>query len=208
MGQYIHAVIAGWQVPPVPAQPRLRAALERWAEVITPAGLHARLALLDPAAAAKIDYRNLRRTVRALEVILTSGRRFSEQRRRQAALYRTFMLGLTRPRPELYARIDVRIQAMLDAGLVAEVSRLLAQGYSPDLPTLSAIGYRQIVAHLQGDLPLNEAVRQMRRQTRVFVRRQANWFKETDPAIHWFQAGVVTLAEIEGQLRAWLAGAN
>ncbi len=188
-GQYIWAVVEGWQVPRVPPQPHLRAALERWGAAIGPEALHARLARLDPQAAARILPSNLRRTVRALEVIFTTGRRFSEQQRKQPPPYDTLILGLTRPRPELHARIDARIDAMLAAGWLDEVRRLLEAGYSPDLPAMSGIGYAELITYLQGQISLEEAVRQIRRRTRRFVRRQANWFKADDPRIHWFPAG-------------------
>ena len=203
-GQYIRAVIQGWDVPKVEPNPELRAALEDWAAEIGGDGLHLRLTTLDPQAAARIDRRNLRRTVRALEVILSSGRRFSEQRQSQPSRYRCLLLGLTRPRAELYQRIDARIQMMIDAGLVEEVQALLRRGYSPDLPTLSAIGYREMIAYLQGKLPLDEAVRQMQRATRIFVRRQANWFKPDDPDIHWFRAGEDTLDEMLRVIREFV----
>ena len=203
-GQYIRAVIQGWDVPKVEPNPELRAALEDWAAEIGGDGLHQRLTTLDPQAAAGIDGRNLRRTVRALEVILSSGRRFSEQRQSQPSRYRCLLLGLTRPRAELYQRIDARIQMMIDAGLVEEVQALLRRGYSPDLPTLSAIGYREMIAYLQGKLPLDEAVRQMQRATRIFVRRQANWFKPDDPDIHWFRAGEDTLDEMLRVIREFV----
>jgi len=203
-GQYIRAVIQGWDVPKVEPNPELRAALEDWAAEIGGDGLHQRLTTLDPQAAAGIDGRNLRRTVRALEVILSSGRRFSEQRQSQPSRYRCLLLGLTRPRAELYQRIDARIQMMIDAGLVEEVQALLRRGYSLDLPTLSAIGYREMIAYLQGKLPLDEAVRQMQRATRIFVRRQANWFKPDDPDIHWFRAGEGTLDEMLRVIREFV----
>lgn len=204
-GQYLRAVTQAWEGPRVAPDPRLRAALESWACEIGALGLHQRLARLDPVAAGGIDYRNLRRTVRAWEVILTTGRRFSEQRQRGASPYRLFQLGLNRPRAELYARIDARIDAMLAAGLVEEVAGLLAAGYSPDLPALSAIGYRQIITHLQGHIRLEEAVEQIRHDTRVFVRRQANWFKPDDPDIHWFQAGLQPVELMEAEIQRWLA---
>ncbi len=207
-GQYLRAVAHGWQPPAVEPDPRLRRALEAWASEIGPDGLHARLAVLDPSAAQSIDYHNLRRTVRALEVILSSGRRFSEQRQAGPPPYRLLQLGLTRPRPDLYARIDARIQAMLEAGLVDEVSGLLAQGYAPDLPSLSAIGYREIVAYLQGRGTLDEAVGAIQRNTRTFVRRQANWFKLDDPSIHWFDArdSAAALSAMKTAIRNWLKG--
>lgn len=184
-GQYIQAILDGWVPPALPPQPALRAALEGWAEQIGGDGLHARLAVLDPTAAANIDPRNVRRTLRALEVILATGRRFSAQRGQTPSPYRVLRLGLTRPRPELYARIDARIDAMLAAGWLDEVRSLLAAGYSPSLPSLSAIGYAQLAAHLRGELTLDEAVAEIKRLTRSFVRRQYAWFKPADPAIHW-----------------------
>lgn len=205
-GQYIRAVIEGWQAPPVPSQPALRQALERWAAEIGPAALHARLALLDPQAAAKIDYRNLRRTVRALEVIFSTGQRFSQQRQSGQRRYDCRIFGLHLPRPELYARIDARVEAMLAAGLVQEVQRLLKSGCSPELPTLSAIGYREICRHLAGELSLPEAVQQIKRQTRVLVRRQANWFKADDPQIQWVRSDAQAAATIEQEVRRWLEG--
>ncbi len=196
-GQYIRAVTQGWEVPAVEPDLGLRRALQSWADQVGQAGLHRVLAVLDPAAAHSIDARNLRRTVRALEVIYSTGRRFSDQRQRGETPYRILTLGLWRPRTELYARIDARIQDMLSNGLIEEVRGLLAEGYSAELPALSAIGYRQIIAYLNGSLSLGEAVAQIQRATRVFVRRQANWFKPDDPTIHWFQvvAGVETALE-------------
>jgi tRNA dimethylallyltransferase len=188
-GQYIWAVCEGWEVPAVKPEPALRAVLERWATRVGSAGLHARLAVVDPAAANQIDPRNTRRTVRALEVILTTGRQFSAQRRRTAPPFRICMLGLTRPRADLYARIDRRLAEMMAAGFLAEVEALRAKGYHAALPSLSAIGYQELAAHLAGEFDLEEALRLIRRRTRQFVRRQANWFKPKDSRIHWFAAG-------------------
>ncbi len=203
-GQYVRAVIEGWRIPPQAPDPRLRDALDQWAAEIGGAALHDRLAVLDPAAAASIDERNVRRTVRALEVTLHSGRRFSEQRLRSECPYQLLILGLKRPREELYARIDARIDAMIKGGLVEEVRSLLDKGYSDDLPTLSAIGYREILAYLQGKISLDEAVLLMKRQTHQFVRRQANWFKENDPSIHWVQAGDGAVDEMDALIRKQL----
>jgi tRNA dimethylallyltransferase len=205
-GQYIRAVTEGWQAPAAQPDPRLRGVLETWAAQIGPLGLHERLAQLDPPAGEQIEARNLRRTVRALEVILSTGRRFSAQRRRGETPYRLLTLGLNRPRPELYARIDARIEAMFAAGWVDEVRGLLAQGYSPELPSLSAIGYPQVIDYLQGKSTYAEAVMLIKRLTRQFVRRQANWFKENDPQIHWFPAGERTLEAMEGVIRGWITG--
>ncbi|MEX1246950.1 MAG: tRNA (adenosine(37)-N6)-dimethylallyltransferase MiaA [Anaerolineales bacterium] len=188
-GQYLRAICEGWTPPKLAPRPKLRAALAAWEGEIGKEEIHRRLALLDPEAAKHIDSRNARRTLRALEVIISTGRRFSDQRRRQGSPYRELQVGLARPRPELYDRIDTRIQAMLDTGWLDEVHTLLAKGYDPELPSMSAIGYAQLSAHLRGELSLEEAVAEIKRKTRLFVRRQASWFKPTDPNIHWFEAG-------------------
>jgi tRNA dimethylallyltransferase len=159
---------------------------------------------MDPEAARKIDPRNFRRTIRALEVILTTGRRFSEQRGQSESPYHLLTVGLTRPRPELYERVDRRIEEMFAHGFLDEVKRLLAQGYSPTLPTMSAIGYRECIRVVNGELNEEQAKAEIRRLTRVFVRRQANWFKESDPHIRWFPVREGVLDEIETYLGAAL----
>ncbi len=90
---------------------------------------------------------------------------------------------------------------MFARGLLDEVQSLIEKGYSPDLPSMSAIGYREAAAVLRGEMTIEEAKAQMKRLTRIFVRRQANWFKETDPSIRWFEAGRVSMQEIERFLR-------
>ena len=188
-GQYVRAVSEAWTPPEVEPDPRLRGVLENLAKEKGIYWLHAGLGRVDPTAAAKIDARNLRRTVRALEVILTTGRLFSGQRQQSESPYDLLVIGLKRPRVELYQRIDERIETMFAAGLLDEVKSLLDKGYSPDLPTMSAIGYRECVRVLKGQLSVEQAKVEMRRATRIFVRRQANWFKEDDPDIHWFEVG-------------------
>ena len=203
-GQYIHAVTYGWTPPVTAPDARLRAELEAEAGLRGYQALHADLQKLDPLAAEKIDPRNLRRTIRALEVIRLTGKKFSEQRGQVEGPYRLLTIGLTRPRPELYARVDARIEAMFAAGLLDEVQRLLDAGCSPDLPTMSAIGYRECINVLAGRMELEQAKVEMRRLTRIFIRRQANWFKLSDPSIHWFEAGQLNLDQIEANIRAFL----
>jgi tRNA dimethylallyltransferase len=202
-GQYVRAVTDGWLVPPgAPAGP-LRAELEQLLAEGGVGALAERLRAVDPDSAAIVDTRNPRRVIRALEVALTTGESFVAQRRKSPPPFEPIWLGLWLPRPELYARIDARIDAMLAAGLVAEVEGLVAQGYGWELPAMSAVGYRQIGAYLRGDQTLAEAVLEIRRATRQFVRRQANWFKMGDPAIHWVPAGPPAAAD----LAAWLQSA-
>lgn len=206
-GQYVRAVTQAWTPPEVQPEARLRAVLEDEAKKNSPAWLHARLAHLDPAAASLIDSRNLRRTVRALEVILTTGQPFSRQRTQGTSPYEVLIIGLSRPRSELYARIDARIEAMFEAGLLEEVRTLLARGFSPQLPSMSGIGYRECCRVLQGELTEAEARMLMRRATRAFVRRQSNWFKSGDPSVHWFEANMPdvldkTISLINAKIRA------
>lgn len=198
-GQYIRAVIEDWQVPQLAPDLQMRQAIHEWGKMIGGEELHRKLSRLDPAAAEKIDWRNLRRTVRAWEVILRTGRRFSDQRLKGESPYALTIIGLKRPRVELYKRIDARIDAMIAGGLIEEVRSLLAKGYSPELPSLSAIGYREIITYLQGQITLDEAVIRIKRATRIFVRRQSNWFKGNDPAIHWYEnrPGILDLIEQE-----------
>lgn len=188
-GQYVHSVTKGWTPPSVKPNQELRAELENMARLNSPQWLHEKLSLLDPSAAKSIDPRNPRRTMRALEVILSSGRRFSELKGQFPPPYHIVQVGLTLSRPDLYKLIDDRIDAMFEQGLQQEVKALLAKGYSPDLPTMSAIGYRESIKILEGNLTEEEAKIQMRKSTRIFVRRQANWFKENADDIKWFDAG-------------------
>lgn len=203
-GQYIRAVIEAWSIPEVTPDLVLRLALENWSKEVSPQGLHDRLRILDSKAADQIDPRNIRRTVRALEVILTTGRQFSDQRVRGDSPYRILRVGLTRPREEIYQRVDSRIRTMLEKGFVEEVQRLLDQGYSADLPSFSAIGYREIIAYLQGEISLEEAIDQMKKKTRIFVRRQSNWFKPDDPDIYWFKIDHNVMKEIVSVIREWM----
>ncbi len=200
-GQYIRAVTQGWAPPEVKPDEALRSELEKQKEEKGIYWLYEELKRRDPAAAEKIDPRNYRRTIRALEVIQITGKKFSEQRGQGESPYRLITIGLTRPREELYQRVDARIEAMYANGLLDEVKNLLARGYSPSLPTMSAIGYRECVAVLEGRMNVEEAKQLTRRATRVFVRRQANWFKESDPGILWFKAEDGIVEKIEKRIR-------
>lgn len=200
-GQYVRAVTQAWTPPGVKPDDRLRKELERQKEEKGIYWLHDKLRRLDPEAAANIDPRNHRRTIRALEVILTTGKKFSGQRGQGHSRYRLVAIGLTRPRAELYRRVDERIEAMFENGFIEEVKGLLARGYPPSLPTMSAIGYRECVQALEGRITTEEAKQLIRRATRVFVRRQANWFKESDPDISWFRVADGIVDDIEKNIR-------
>jgi tRNA dimethylallyltransferase len=184
-GLYVRALLEGWTVPEVPPDTSLRQRLRDDAERLGYLVLHERLHRVDPDAAARIDPRNVRRVIRALEVFYVAGRRISDLQGRHPPNYDVLRLGLTRPRAALYQRIDERVETMLDQGLVEEVRRLVACGYGYDLPSMSALGYRQIGQHLRGEITLDQAVALIKRHTRRFVRQQYNWFRLNDPQISW-----------------------
>jgi tRNA dimethylallyltransferase len=176
-GQYLAAVLEGWQVPRVPPQPALRAALEREAAELGAEALHARLAAVDPAAAAQIAPSNVRRVVRALEVHAVTGRPISAQQTREPPPYAIRTIWLTRPRDELYARADARVDAMIAAGLADEVAGLRARGYGWELPAMSSLGYIQLRPYLEGEASLEACVERLKFDTHSFIRRQAAWFR-------------------------------
>jgi tRNA dimethylallyltransferase len=187
-GQYAMAVIEGWQVPRVPPNEALRGELYQQAEQQGAEALHERLRALDPVAAGRIDPRNLRRVVRALEVYLVTGQPISQQQQKSPPPYRILMIGLSLPRPHLYRRIDQRVERMLAAGLEDEVRRLVAAGFGFDLPAMSGVGYGQFAPYLDGEATLEDVSREIKRATRRFVRHQSNWFRRDDPRLHWFEA--------------------
>ncbi len=176
-GQYLAALLEGWQIPRVPPQPELRAALEQEAHEYGAMALHARLAQVDPPAAAAIMPDNVRRVIRALEVYLITGEPISAQQTCQPPPYHIQTLWLQLPRAELYARIDARVDAMMAAGLLAEVQALLAAGYTWELPALSSLGYIQFRPYFAGSTELALCVQQLKYDTHAFARRQAGWFK-------------------------------
>lgn len=204
-GQYLTAVIEGWGIPEVPPDPTLRAELEEFAATHGARALHERLRAADPAAAARIDYRNVRRVVRALEVYLLTGTPISVLQRKSPPPYRILQIGLTRPRNELYARIDARIEEMIAAGLENEVRALLQAGYTWECPALSGLGYAQWRPYLDGDISLAEVVQAIQRETRAYARRQYTWFRGHDSGICWFDLSVTSPEAVIETIRHWLS---
>src|SRR4030042_1174057 len=176
-----------WDGQAVARQVRQR--LEAIARDDGPDALHVRLRQADPSSAERIDARNVRRVVRALEILEVTGQPASMLRRPQPPPYRVLRLGLTAPREVLYARIDTRIDRMLELGGVDEGRRLIDEDFDTKLPSFSAIGYPQIVEVVRGRRSLEAAPTEIRRRTRGWVRHQASWFKPSDRAILWFEAG-------------------
>lgn len=195
-GQYIRAVVQGWQPPDLAPDIELRTQLEEIVQRDGVQGLIQELEENDPESAAKIDPRNIRRVIRAVEVVRQTGKPFSAQRQKIRPPYQSIQIGLNRPRADLYARIDQRIHQMVAAGLLEEVRELLNNACPADARSMSAIGYREMVAVIQGRYSMEDAIVLMKRASRNYVRRQVNWFSPGDASIRWFEMQENTLDEI------------
>lgn len=204
-GQYVRAVVEGWGIPRVAPHPALRADLRGFAFTYGATALHAWLKSVDAPAAESIDYRNVRRVVRAMEVYLVSGTPISVAQERHPPPYTIMQIGLTRPREALYERIDARIDQMMVDGLLDEVCGLLERGYGWELSSMSSLGYRQFSEYLGGEGTLEDAVQAIKRETRRFVRQQATWFREDDSDILWFDLALADFGAIREAVGTWLA---
>jgi len=186
-GLYVWALLEGWRIPPVPPDPALRRELEARAKIEGGEKLYNELKQTDPTAAERIDPRNVRRVIRALEVSL-QGTPFSQLQVKHPFVD-SVIIGLTTDRANLYRHIDDRVDNMIKRGLVAEVESLVTRGYGFDLPSMSGLGYRQIGLYLQGKTDLSTAIQQIKFDTHSFARHQYNWFRPKDKRINWFEAG-------------------
>ncbi len=185
-GLYVWSVLEGWRIPEVPPDPEFRHSLERKAAEFGKDKLYQELMQVDPVAAQRIDPRNVRRTIRALEVYRSTETPFSQLQHKQAPLSGILIIGLTIDKAELYRRIDLRVDGMIEQGLVAEVNKLVSMGYGFSLPAMSVIGYKQIGMFLRSELTLADAIQQIKFETHRFVRHQYNWFQLKDDRIHWY----------------------
>ncbi len=189
-GQHMRALLEGWQVPPVEEDAELRAVLSDEPD----GSLFQQLTSVDPQAAEQIGPTNIRRIIRALEVHHVTGRPISEwQEMREPVSAQAFAPEVSLE--DLDERIAQRTRAMFDAGFVDEVRNLLAEGVPDDVPGFDSIGYREVLAHLRGELTRDEAIDGVAQATRRFARRQRRWFRRDDPAICW--SADVPLAMLE-----------
>lgn len=179
---YVHGFVD--QFVPAPRNLRLRAWLER-ADQREAEVLNRWLGVLDPTAAAQLDLHNRRRVLRALEVVLTTGRPFSQAGRQQKRALPALWIGLRLDRQRLHDRIQQRTAAMLRAGWLEEVRMLLAMGYSTELPSMTATGYAALADVVRGREDVEGAVERVRRETHAFVRHQETWLRR-ERRIHWF----------------------
>jgi len=170
--------------------------------------LYQELARVDPVAAQRIDPRNVRRTIRALEVHRGTKVPISRLQGKTTPPFSTLITGLTADRAELYRRIDLRVDEMIQRGLVDEVKRLVNRGYDSNLPAMSGIGYKQIGMFLRGELSLATAIQQIKFETHRLVRHQYSWFQLKDDRIRWFDIQSKVDSQIMTPLSKFIRGSN
>lgn len=186
-GLYVRAALDRMEFPAGDGETAARARIEAELERIGPYALHERLAALDPGAAAMIHPNNSRRVVRALEILETQGLSYSDHAKRfsdREPYYRSVQIGLTMDRARLYERIDARVDAMIEAGLVEEVRGLLSAGFRGAMTATQAIGYKELVPVVEDGAPLAPAVAAIKQASRRYAKRQLTWFR-ADPRVMW-----------------------
>jgi tRNA dimethylallyltransferase len=211
-GLYVWSLVEGWKIPQVPPNQKLRRQLEARVEQEGSHSLYQELQDIDPIAATKINPSNTRRIIRALEIYHTLGQHPSQLQRKEAPSFPILLIGLTRERSELHRKIDWRVDKMIQIGLVEEVEQLLKRGYSPSLPSMSGIGYKQIAQFLRGEMTLPQAIDKIKYETHRLARHQYAWFRLSDSRIHWFdtsgaeaKANTATLNKVTGLIEGFIS---
>jgi len=178
-GLYVRAVVDNYSIPSVKPSPALRAKLEK----LSTEELYARLTKLDPEYVARISSNNRRYAIRALEVIETTGEPFSKQQGQGEPEFDWLQIGVSRPREQLYRRINDRVDQMEDLGLLEETEKL-ARRYGWESRIMTSLGYNQLRGYFLDDIPLKDALELMKRDTRHYARRQLSWLRR-DKRIKW-----------------------
>jgi tRNA dimethylallyltransferase len=187
-GQYVWALLDGWNVPAIPPNEEFRARKELEARLNGGLALHYELSQIDSVRAESIDPRNLRRVIRALEIYHVTGLKPSEIPSKRKVSYSPLIIGLTMDRSDLYGRIDKRVDTMMSDGFLDEVAHLRSVGYILGKGALSSPGYRELGMYLEGLITLEEAVQKTKFQTHRLARKQYAWFKPSDSRIQWLDA--------------------
>lgn len=205
-GQYVWALLEGWQVPQVPPDPAYREHLVRRSAIYGFASLWNELHESDPERASMIDPHNVRRIIRALEIVHTLDGTTPTIARSLEPPYDVLIIGLTAERRVLYDRTDARFDQMMADGLLDEARNLSTKGLTLGEGPLSGVGYSQLGQYLAGEMTLESAVERSKTQTHRLVRRQCTWFKLNDDRIIWLDAtyGLPT-AEANCRVSAFLA---
>jgi len=196
-GLYIQALVDNYVIPQVPPQPEFRKAMET-----KPLAELVRLLLrADPDAKDKVDLKNPRRVLRALEVSTFTGKPFTQQKVSAKAVIDPFMIAIKRERDELRARLNEAVESYIEAGWLDEIRKVRDMGIPWDAPAMTSIGYRELGAYIRGECTIDEAVRKTKEATWQYAKRQLTWFKR-DQRIHW----VKDEDEAEELVKAWLHG--
>ena len=207
-GLYVWSVLEGWRIPHVAPDPEFRHSLEEKVARVGKDELYEELVRVAPVAAQGIDPRNVRRTIRALEVHRGVEIPFSQLQRKTAPPFNTLIIGLTADRAELYRMIDLRVDEMIKRGLVDEVKKLVDWGYGFNLPAMSGIGYKQVGMFLRGELTLAVAIQQIKFETHRLVRHQYTWFRLKDDRIKWFDIQSRVDSQIIAPLSKFIGGSK
>jgi tRNA dimethylallyltransferase len=203
-GLYVKAVLEGWQIPRVSPDRDFRYNMEKRTNEKNIDGLYQELVRVDPDAASKIDRRNVRRVIRALEVHTKARKPFSELGQKQPPSFDSLIIGLTADRPFLYRMVDRRVDEMMEHGFTREVESLMNKGYDLTLPAMSGIGYRQVGQIIKGELTREAAAQKIKTETHRFIRHQYAWFRLDDEKIHWFDIERQGDSEVEQVLAEYL----
>ena len=185
-GQYVWALLEGWNVPEIPIDTQLRAELE---QLLAQRGLdflQHQLLRLDPVADSKVDMQNPRRVLRAVERAIATGDAMAGATKSDQPPYDTLIIGLSATRDVLRSRITRRIDAMLEAGWLDEVRALAGMGIGVKTQSMYSIGYREMLQYISGEIGLDEAKELTVKATVRLVDSQENWFKKFDSRIKWF----------------------
>lgn len=202
-GLYIRAVIDKFEFPEGDVVSPVREELQERARLEGAEVLYQELINKDPEAAKIVHPKNVRRVIRALEAIELTGRPFSEFHRewqKRESIYNVRMFGLNMDRQLLYERINRRVDQMIESGLLSEAQKLVDAGYEKFLTSQQAIGYKELIGYLNGEMTLDEAVDLLKTRTRQYAKRQLTWFK-ADPRIEWLDVTGSSASEVAQQIR-------
>ncbi len=196
-GMYLNALIEGYSFPEIKKDSIVRNRLEGEAVQYGSVHLYEKLKKIDPEAAKGIHENDAKRIIRALEVYELTGKPMSQLRSKdeESLTFTPVIVGLDLDRPQLYKKIEARVDDMLAKGLIDEVKELIKEGYDPKLTSMQAIGYKEVAEHLHGKYDHDELVNILKQNTRNFAKRQMTWFRRFRN-VHWFDVDKLSVGDI------------
>ena len=187
-GLYAKSLLEGYQFNETAGNKTYREHLQNLAETHGKAYVHAMLEKIDAESAARLHENDFRRVIRAIEVAELGGERISQEKKiacQDELVYDAYVIGLRRERQQLYERINLRVDLMMQHGLLEEVRTLLHRGITREMQAMKGIGYKEMAAALLGEISIQEAVESIQKSTRHFAKRQFTWYRKM-PYIHWY----------------------